>query len=101
MNFLLHHPTGVLLIEAPSRQEALDWSARQLGRIAGRAFIIDCDDERDAPEVERSGTGVQKASSRQSGAETESPRRVIATECTALAGPHWMGRRPFEEATCH
>ena len=55
MKFVLHHSQGTLKLSAGSREQALKWTERQLGRKAGMFSIME---EEVAETVERTGTGI-------------------------------------------
>lgn len=57
MYFLLHHATGVLVLQAKSRDEVMNWSQRQLVSASSRFSILDWLDA-GLDDIESSGTGI-------------------------------------------
>jgi hypothetical protein len=60
MYFLLHHPTGALLLTAEDQEQVMSWTSRQLGRGAKAASVLHMEDSHPVNWVERSGTGSQQ-----------------------------------------
>jgi hypothetical protein len=61
MYFLLHHPTGTLMLEAQDLGAAISWSKRQLGQGSSRAAIVEVDQDASTDWVEKSGTGIRES----------------------------------------
>jgi len=61
MYFLLHHPTGALVLDAEDRTQVMSWSKRQLGFRADLISVLELEDRLTGEWVEKSGTGIKPA----------------------------------------
>ena len=55
MKFVLHHSKGTLRLSAGSREQAIKWSERQLGRTTGLFSVMD---DGMVETIEKTGTGI-------------------------------------------
>jgi len=87
MYFLLHHPTGTLMLDAQDKSSVLSWTERQLGGGACRAAVVEVGDEVATGFVENSGTGVSRSGCAPLISVTaDSIQRVAGADITGLNG---------------
>ena len=61
MYFLLHHPTGALVLTAEDRDQVVSWTRRQLGQGAKAASVLNLEECHPLHCIEHSGPGIHQA----------------------------------------